>query len=75
MKNVSVGSWALFVDDVSGENIMVKIIEKDDSKRIAKIEMDLAIRKNDSANKYVLEVSYDDLKQPKLKLKNKKRAV
>lgn len=70
---VTIGSWMLLLDKDSKENIMVKVIDKDDEKRIATVEMDLAIRKTDDINRYVLEVEYEDLRQPRLK--TKKRTV
>lgn len=73
MEKINVGSWMLLFDSISEQNIMVKILSKNDELKIATVEMDLAVRKTDKSEKYITDVKYEDLHQPRLK--PKKRAL
>lgn len=74
MKNITVGSWMLLYDDISEQNVMVKILDKDDASKTATVKMDLAVRKTDKPEEYIATVRYDDLRQPHLKVKQKRTA-
>lgn len=73
MKNVVVGSWVLFLDECSKEKVMVKVVEVDNLNRIATVLMNLAVRKGEPPKKYRMRVSFDEIKQPVLKIKPKKK--
>lgn len=72
--SVQVGSWVLYYDSYSKEKVMVKVISKNDINRTAIVSLNLAVRKGELPQQYQMEVSYDELRKPRLKIK-KQRAV